>query len=401
MAEVRPTDIVAVELQPRPRLSQPLSLYLDVIRLGAATLVFLSHIGLQAVSGGFLWQLHAYGTVAVVIFFVLSGYVVAYATDRPGVTAQDYFVARLSRMYSVALPTIVLSVLLFELSTSVLPKELVAGWDISTLSLHVIASALFLNHAWGLWLEPPLDIPYWSLSYEMAFYILFGLWRFARPGWRIAGVVLIAALFGPRIVAMFPMWLLGLGCYHFGQSLTIGRRVGWLLTVGSAANIVAFAVQRYGTGIFTGASGMMEHSLAQVAQDYLVAGLFAVHIVGFSAIASDFAWITRFRRPIRWLAGATFSVYLFHHLILLVLSAWLPWSKASWTFRTVLILGTIVTVFALAEITERRRQIWRRLFDLLWTQIAVQCAGQTQAGGLLPVRAVTPGQDVRSPDPTS
>ena len=368
-----------MELRPRPRLSEPLSLYLDVIRLGAATLVFLSHIGLQAVSGGFLWQLHAYGAVAVVIFFVLSGYVVAFANDRPGVTGQDYFVARLSRMYSVALPAIVLSVLLFELSTSVLPNELVAGWDIGTLSLHVIASVLFLNHAWGLWLEPPLDVPYWSLSFEMAFYILFGLWRFSCPGWRIAGVVLIAALFGPRIVAMFPMWLLGLWCYRFGQSFSVGRRVGWLMTVGSAAIIVGLAISRYGTGIFTGASGMMEHSPAQIAEDYLVAGLFALHIVGFAAIASDFAWITRFRRVIRWSAGATFSVYLFHHPILLVLSAWLPWPRPSWAFRAALISGTVVIVFALAEITERRRQIWRRLFDRLWTQIAVQFCGRTQA----------------------
>jgi peptidoglycan/LPS O-acetylase OafA/YrhL len=170
MVELRPIDLAPMALRPQPRMAEPLSLYLDVIRLGAATLVFLSHVGLQTVSGGFLWQLHAYGTVAVVIFFVLSGYVVAFATDRPGVTGKDYFVARLSRMYSVALPAIVLSVLLFQLSAGMLPKELVAGWDIGTLSLHVIASALFLNHAWGLWLEPPLNVPYWSLSYGMAFY---------------------------------------------------------------------------------------------------------------------------------------------------------------------------------------------------------------------------------------
>jgi len=372
--------------------------YVYVIRLGAATLVFLSHIGVRAVSGGFLWQLHAYGTVAVVIFFVLSGYVVAFATDRPGVTGQDYIVARLSRMYSVALPAIALAVLLFELSAGVLPKELVAGWDIGTLSLHAMASALFLNHACGLWLEPPLDIPYWSLSFEMAFYILFGLWRFSGPGWRITGVVLTAALFGPRIVAMFPMWLLGLGCYHFSQSFSVGRRVGWLLAVGSAAAILALAVPRYGTGIFIGASGMMEHSPAQIAEDYLVAGLFALHIVGFAAIASDFAWITRFRRAIRWSAGATFSVYLFHHLILLVLGAWLPWPKTSWAFRAALILGTVIIVLALAEITERRRQIWRRWFDRLFTQIASHRGGQTPAAGLLPVHAVSPGQDVGSSD---
>jgi peptidoglycan/LPS O-acetylase OafA/YrhL len=370
------------ELKRQPRLSEPLSLYLDVIRLGAAGLVFLSHIGLRAVSGGFLWQLHAYGTVAVVIFFVLSGYVVAFATERPGVTGQDYFVARLSRMYSVALPAIILSVLLFEASRSVLPKELAAGWDFSSLSLHVIASALFLNHAWGWWLEPPLDIPYWSLSYEMAFYILFGLWRFAGSGWRIAGVVLTAVLFGPGIVALFPMWLLGVGCYRFRLSLAVGRRMGLLLTVGSAAIVIGLAVARYGTGIFTGASGMMEHSLPQIAEDYLVAGLFAVHIVGFSAIASDFNWITRYRRSIRWSAGATFSVYLFHHLILLVLSAWLPFPKTSWAFRAALVLGTVVIVFALAEVTERRRQVWRGLFDRLFTWAAIQCGVQARAADL-------------------
>jgi peptidoglycan/LPS O-acetylase OafA/YrhL len=237
-----------------------------------------------------------------------------------------------------------------------------------------------------------------SLSFEMAFYILFGLWRFSRPGWRISGLVLTATLFGPRIVTMFPMWLLGLGCYHFSQSLSVGRRVGWLLTVGSAATIVGLAILRYGSGIFTGASGMMEHSPAQIAEDYLVAGLFALHIVGFSAIASDFAWLTRFRRAIRWSAGATFSVYLFHHLILVVLSAWLPWPKASWAFRAALIMGTIVIVFALAEITERRRQLWRRWFDRLFTQIGSLFGGQTQAAPLLPVGSVKPSQEIGSPD---
>jgi peptidoglycan/LPS O-acetylase OafA/YrhL len=127
---------------------------------------------------------------------------------------------------------------------------------------------------------------------------------------------------------------------------------------------------RHGSGIFTGASGMMEHSLVQIAEDYLVAVLFSLHIVGFSAIASEFAWIARFRRSIRWSAGATFSVYLFHHPTLLVLSAWLPWPKPSWAFRAALMLGTVVVVFALAEVTERRRQIWRRLFDRLWTRFA-------------------------------
>jgi peptidoglycan/LPS O-acetylase OafA/YrhL len=232
----------------------------------------------------------------------------------------------------------------------------------------------------------------------MAFYILFGLWRFAASGRRAFGLILTAVLFGPRIVALFPMWLLGLGTYHLSQCCNVGRRSGWVLTSGSAGILLGLAILQYGTGIFTGASGLMEHSSAQIAEDYAVAGLFALHVLGFAAIASDFTWITRFRRAIRWSAGATFSVYLFHHLVLLILSAWLPWPKSSWAFRAALILGTVVIVFALAEVTERRRQVWRRLFDRLFTQIAVRCGVRTQSADLLPVPAVISSHEIRLPD---
>ena len=165
----------------------------------------------------------------------------------------------------------------------------------------------------------------------MAFYLLFGLWRFAAPGWRIAAVD-VALLFGPRIVAMFPMWLLGVACYHFGSTPISGRPLGWLLIGGSAAAVAGLAIWHYGQGIFTGATGMMDHSPGQIAEDYLVAGLFAVHIIGFAAIARILPGSSGSGRAIRWSAGATFSVYLFHHVILLVLSAWLPWPKNPWTF---------------------------------------------------------------------
>jgi len=45
-----------------------------------AAVVFLSHIGKQKYSGGFLWQMTAYGEDAVDVFFVLSGFVIASVT---------------------------------------------------------------------------------------------------------------------------------------------------------------------------------------------------------------------------------------------------------------------------------------------------------------------------------
>ncbi len=348
------------------RIPGQFSIYLDIIRLNAALLVFLSHYGTHANSGGFLWQFHAFGTVAVVIFFVLSGYVIAYATDRPGATVRDYTVARMSRMYSVAAPAILLSIILFAVSRGVLPNGFTRGWNGETLVSHVVASALFLNQAWGYNLDPPVNIPYWSISYEVAFYCLFGVWYFVKPRWRVAGFVLVAALFGPRIVAMFPMWLMGVGCYHLGRTPRFGRLTGWLMASVTAAAIFAVAIQLDENGFLTNGIGLNGHSPRQIADDYLFAGLFALHLIGCARIAPDFAWIQRFRRPVRWAAGATFSIYLFHYPVLLVLASSLPWPKETWIFRIVLLLGALAIVFALAEVTERRRQAWRGLFERIF-----------------------------------
>ena len=51
--------------------------------------------------------------------------------------------------------------------------------------------------------------------------------------------------------------------------------------------------------------------LESTAQDYFLAALFSVHLIGLSAVSSTFApWLERYSRSIRWIAGATFSLYL-------------------------------------------------------------------------------------------
>ena len=60
-------------------MTNALSLYLDALRFGAAFIVFLSHFG--RVSGGLFWQMQPYGRTAVLVFFVLSGFVIAWVTE--------------------------------------------------------------------------------------------------------------------------------------------------------------------------------------------------------------------------------------------------------------------------------------------------------------------------------
>jgi peptidoglycan/LPS O-acetylase OafA/YrhL len=62
---------------------------------------------------------------------------------------------------------------------------------------------------------------------------------------------------------------------------------------------------------------------------------------------------------------ATFSIYLFHLPIAQFLTAVTPWSPASWPHRAVVVVGTLVAVYALAEFAERRKAWWRQVFSAL------------------------------------
>ena len=102
---------------------------------------------------------------------------------------------------------------------------------------------------------------------------------------------------------------------------------------------------------------------AQIAQDYLIGLLFAANLLGFSHMADRMGhWLLLFENPIRWFAGATFTLYLFHVPIAQFLTTVLPWGPHSWMTRAIMLLGTLILIFVIAEFTERRKQFWRRMF---------------------------------------
>ncbi len=90
------------------------SLSLDLIRFGAAMTVFLSHFVIGRINGGWLWQFNLvpFAHHAVVIFFVLSGLVMAYVVQDRENTGCKYFSTRFARLYSVVLPMLIVVPLL-------------------------------------------------------------------------------------------------------------------------------------------------------------------------------------------------------------------------------------------------------------------------------------------------
>ena len=85
-------------------MTTALSLYLDALRFGAALTVFVSHYSTGRISGGLFWQLEYYGRAAVLMFFVLSGFVIAWVSETRERTLEEYGLSRFARLYSVIIP---------------------------------------------------------------------------------------------------------------------------------------------------------------------------------------------------------------------------------------------------------------------------------------------------------
>lgn len=331
-----------------------------MIRFIAALTVFVGHTSGQRLTGGILWQVGPFMSEAVTIFFVLSGYVIAFVTDRRESTVGGFAVARAARIYSVAIPALILTFTLDSLGRLINPGVYSASWGYSPdhQVWQVVANALFINRLWFSNVVPGSDLPFWSLGFEVWYYILFACCMFLRGWRRVLAVVAGLAVIGPQIAVMFPLWLIGVGCYRLSRSWRIGSLTAWLLCIGCLGAWIGYEIWalRYGRLV-----GLLPDILGrpELVQDYLVAGLFAGHLLGFNVCTRTFTVPARPASVIRWIGGATFSLYLFHLPIVQFLSAASPWPLPSTPNRILVFGGGVVLIFALAELTERKKEVWR------------------------------------------
>ena len=364
------------------------SIYLDLIRFSAAMVVFIGHSAGQRLSGGIGWQLVAYMDEAVVIFFVLSGYVIGHVTGSREVSAGDYAIARAARIYSVAVAAILATIVLDAMGSRLDPA-LYAGLDhyhADSSGLEFLGALVFVNYLWYGQHAVGTDLPYWSLCFEVWYYVIFGVVLFAPARWRWWATALLLLFVGPRIAGLFPLWLMGLLAHRVSVWGRVGPRLAGLCCWGSLALILLHQVSILRHGALP---PVLEPVLAlpNISNDYVTGALFAIHLVGFNAAGSRFGpLLARVARPIRWCAGATFTIYLFHMPLILFFATINPWPPASWTSRFAFFGGTLTVLFLIAELTERRKDAWRLAFERLMPGSRGMAGMARGVGGLAPPR---------------
>ena len=350
------------------------SRFLDAARWMAALAVVVSHtcaLSLvaerQFVDQGFgvvlLSTLEYAGHLAVVVFFVISGYLVGgrelWRVRTGGkFDLGRYAVQRFSRIYTVLVPALLLAAALDAIGQHWANGSLLytqpASANIGSLMFAIAKRPdiwTFLGNLLMLQtlVVKPLggDGPLWSLANEWRYYTLFALiMTFAAAG-------MLLKVLPTQMALWFSIWLLGVGLAVVGPSV---RGLGFRAALALMA--AGFGLSLFGmrwTGTLPHQSTLQ--TAARLLVDLLIAASFAVALL--SARYSKLGVSSRLHAR---LAGFSFTLYATHMPVLILLAALahdklgVPFGQALGVpglLTVMLLVATIVAfAWAFASITE-------------------------------------------------
>lgn len=354
-------------------LKPALSGYLDFLRFVAALAVLLGHMDQDGVYMSWM-PLSGFSHEAVMVFFVLSGFIIYFSTTSRTSTWRQYAIARLSRIYSVALLAVVFSTLLALLVSQRTDFSVTTLSNYSEPSLwNAFSSLLFLNASWLNSADLTLNNPYWSLCYEVWFYVLFGAYFFTKGNVRFVLVTFAALVAGPAILVLLPIWLMGAWLAASGRHDSLWKMgPAWAGFLAPLAVILLMNLTHVDAMIRLALHDNVPGywrlvSSQRFVTDYIIGAVLCLHIASFSSLPLRVqTWFARSRAMWAALAGFSFTLYLFHRPMTQLLGSWFPVARGDIVRSTLLALGILLTCWVISWTTEKQLPAWRRQFSRLF-----------------------------------
>jgi peptidoglycan/LPS O-acetylase OafA/YrhL len=347
--------------QPKNRvITEEVSILLDSIRLIAAVTVLIHH-GMQqwlTMYTPLAIKMDKLAHAAVVVFFVLSGYLIAYTITCNNRGPKQYASARLSRLYSVVAPALVITALI-QLIVSHYNPELAASYVRGNSWPRYLLCLFFINESGSLSAAPPINGPLWSLSYEFWYYAIFGIWFYKGNNWKSWLLLIVACcIAGPKILLLMPIWLLGFLAYRAPMPTFISR--SW--TIVFLLFFVAVCGALYLPAL-PHELGLKPFFLAnQYIKDWIIGGLFAAALwllpLGEAGKTSSFTKIWR------EIANLSFPLYILHYPLMVLWRAVIGSHHNDSAQMWQAIISVTIIAGAIGLVLEKYRGFWVRLFTI-------------------------------------
>jgi peptidoglycan/LPS O-acetylase OafA/YrhL len=345
-------------------ISHASSTFLDFLRITAASLVFIHHC-VQLWYPKYLYVTEPVAHSAVVVFFVLSGYVIAHSTLSKDTNAKRFIIARLSRLYSVVIPALLLTAMLQSIGSILRPEfylQYSRGFD----GVRYLLTGFFLQNLWFFSASPPSNGPFWSLSYEFWYYVIFGIFVFVENR-RIKyfALSLLFLIVGPNILLLMPCWLIGVGLY-FSREFLIARLSKPRLIMALSFMLLLAIITFLPHIPYIGGQNWFKYS-SSFLSDWAIALTVGAIILSFDALQLP-SLPKLITSVIRDFSNHTFSLYLYHFPLLVFATALMPLHGFEIWQMTSIVVGIVFIILFLSYITESKRSSLQNAFVWIYDQ---------------------------------
>ena len=392
--------------------------WLDALRGYAALVVVLFHLSPVVIGADrhmAVFRVIDFGKYGVLLFFLVSGYVIPMSLERHG-SLRRFWIGRLFRIYPAYLTAVAVLIACTATVPAVLRTETVSS---------VLGHVTMLSDPLGL--RGALR-PFWTLSYEMVFYLVVsGLfaWRLHRHSALFATLLAGAAVFaGPhlpdgllsptfasrRVTAVVLLvavagclaaWLTGRGVRAAGLA-----GIGFLLLIAvnahpadgstvasSRQGLALLAVMVAGTVVYRAQHGALSQVPAALALAAVAAatGIAAVSWATTAAVAATFAAAYALRSRtvptvLVRLGTISYSLYVLHVVVIIVAGRLVPHlADRPAPLRLAVAAAVLVSAVAAAALSYRlverpAQALGRRLAAATGTQRAAPRTAREQNG---------------------
>jgi peptidoglycan/LPS O-acetylase OafA/YrhL len=307
---------------------------------------------------------------AVILFFVISGFSVAFSADKIDRNPSEFLAARLSRIFSVAVPAILITLLIDFASKAVHPQASDL-WQLNRWFSYLVFALSFSGELWFTSIHPFSNIPFWSLNYELYYYLFFAALLINSQVLRILCSSIVLLVIGPKIALLLPCWLCGVGLYEWSKrspknTTPTNRHPLFIFLVWAFFVLSYLAITQSDVATWTLSFAQNYQSKLRYSKDFVFDTALAVAF-SFCLFLHSRANLTFEEQPrtfISKLAPLTFALYALHYPMLKFASE-MPERSTGFAVNLLKVALVFMLCLFIGAMLEPTRKYWRKYILLV------------------------------------